>query len=57
MEKKKIRDIKEQEKRKEQAAFKQLMMVAPNPKVKVWDINDLSTYLALQHRGEKCELL
>jgi len=36
---KKIRDLKEQEKRKEQTAFKQLTMVETHMKVKVWDIN------------------
>ena len=35
LEKKKIRDIKEQENRKELAAFKQLTMVTPNLRVKV----------------------
>jgi len=40
LEKKKIRDFKEQEKQKEQAAFKQLNMVETRAKVKVQDMND-----------------
>ena len=40
--------MKEQEKQKEQAAFKQLTMVETHVKVKVWDIND--SYAVRIHR-------
>ena len=39
-EKKKIRDLKEMEKKKERTAFRQLTMLEAETKVKVWDIND-----------------
>lgn len=39
-EKKKIRELKQKEKRKEQTAFRQLTMIEAEAKVKVWDIND-----------------
>lgn len=39
-EKKRIRELKEKEKRKEQTAFRQLTMIEAETKVKVWDIND-----------------
>ena len=52
MEKKRIRDFKEQEKRKEQAAFKQLTMVETHVKVKVWDINDSYTVHIYRLIGE-----
>ena len=47
MEKKRL-DLKEQEKQKEQAAFKQLTLVETLVKVKVWDIND--SYAVRIHR-------
>ena len=37
---KKIRELKEKEKRKEQAALRQLTMIDAETKVKVWDINN-----------------
>ena len=39
-EKKKIRNLKEMEKKKERTAFRQLTMLEAETKVKVWDIND-----------------
>ena len=39
-EEKKIRELKEMEKKKEQTAFRQFTMLEAETKVKVWDIND-----------------
>ena len=49
---KKIRDLKELEKQKEQTAFKQLTMVETHAKVKIWDINDHCAVRILRLVGE-----